>query len=306
MRKHFILILTLLPFIAFGQTAALLKTGTIPSKFVPASNLMKINSFPENSGLRFSSENKETEKTGRSVCRDFYQYGKDYAYDGWYLVTSPLRLTRKQAIGVGATFLVGGLIYAYDEPLLNGFRRRGNEPWYQDLQHLGDEIETYGLAATMNPYYIGGIFTGYVFKIKWLEETSVQLHETMFFGSIIRQVFVHLFGRARPFEHRGPYSFRFDKGSSFFSGHTTNVFEAATIISHQCDFWPVTIVAYSLASVIGLQRLQAYAHWPSDVYLGAIYGTVVARTLIKLHENRKLKLVPVRGADFGVGLGYSF
>lgn len=305
MRKYFLFFSLLLPFIATGQTAELMTTGITP-QFAPNPVDLKINSFNENTGLRFSPENAETEKQGRSVWRDFYQYGKDYLHDGCYLVTSPLRMTRKQAVWVGATFLVGGVIYAYDEPLLDGFRRRRNESWYQDLQHLGDEIETYGLAATMNPWYVAGILTGYAFKFEWLEETSVQLHEAMFFGSIIRQVFVHLVGRARPFENRGPYSFRFDKGSSFFSGHTTNVFEAATIISHQCDFWPVTVLSYGLASVIGLQRLQAYSHWPSDVYLGAIYGTVVARTLIKLHENRKLKLVPARGADLGVGVGYSF
>ena len=306
MRKYFLFFSILLPLVAAGQTETLLKTGHFTEIF-PGFNSLENKFIERKYRIPFQfRRTRRTEQTGRSFFRDFYQYGKDYLHDGWYLVTSPLRMNRKQATWVGGIFLVGGVIYAYDEPLLDGFRRRNSENWYQNLQHLGDEIETYGLAATVNPYFIGGIFTGYVFKIKWLEETSVQLHETLFFGAIIRQVFVHLAGRARPFENRGPYSFRFNKGSSFFSGHTTNVFEFATIISHQCDFWPVTVLSYGLASVIGLQRLQADAHWPSDVYLGAIYGTVVARTLIKLHENRKLKLVPARNAEFGVGLGYYF
>ena len=118
---------------------------------------------------------------------------------------------------------------------------------------------------------------------------------------------VHLAGRARPRDNKGANFFKFNNGSSFFSGHTTNAFEIATILSHHINFWPFTICSYAFATIISFQRLDSNAHWPSDVFLGAVYGITFSKALIKLHEKRKVKLLPAISAHaIGVQMIYEF
>ena len=61
--------------------------------------------------------------------------------------------------------------------------------------------------------------------------------------------------------------------NSFPSGHATNTFAAAPMIS--AVFPEVTIVAYVAASVISVSRVYVGDHWPSDVLGGAILGFCV-------------------------------
>ena len=49
---------------------------------------------------------------------------------------------------------------------------------------------------------------------------------------------------------------------------------------------------HTLAALVGLQRLDDRAHWASDVVVGAAYGIAVARAIIKLNENRHLRVEP--------------
>ncbi len=58
---------------------------------------------------------------------------------------------------------------------------------------------------------------------------------------------------------------------SFPSGHTAAAFVMATLIS---IFYPsFTLLAYSVASVIGFSRVLLGVHFPSDILAGALLGT---------------------------------
>jgi membrane-associated phospholipid phosphatase len=231
-----------------------------------------------------------TETKRRNPLKDIARYAKYYIWDGWYFLTSPTRLNYKNTTKLGGILLSTGIIYFYDEEIMKVIdRNRGNHT-YKEMMKIGNEIEPYGLAKTMNPYYVGSAVLGYVFKIKKLETASVQLHETLFLGALFRKAAVHLTGRARPYEKKGAYVYQFNTGTSFFSGHTANAFELATILSHHLDFWPMAVTCYTFASLIGLQRLHASSHWPSDVFLGAVYGIVIAKSVIKLHEKRNVRV----------------
>lgn len=48
----------------------------------------------------------------------------------------------------------------------------------------------------------------------------------------------------------------------------------------------VTVAAYSLATTIALNRIETRNHWSSDVFIAAAYGTLVARTVVRLHRER--------------------
>jgi membrane-associated phospholipid phosphatase len=101
-----------------------------------------------------------------------------------------------------------------------------------------------------------------------------------------------LVGRSRPADGLGARHFEFNEGVSFPSGHTSVVFELATILSHHVDHPAFTVVAYGLATTVALQRIDSGSHWASDVFVAAAYGTAVARTVVRRHEERKLQLAP--------------
>lgn len=58
---------------------------------------------------------------------------------------------------------------------------------------------------------------------------------------------------------------------SFPSGHTAAAFVMATLVSF---YYPTfSLLAYSLASVIGFSRVLLGVHFPSDLLAGALLGT---------------------------------
>lgn len=251
--------------------------------------------------------NQNEEDNKRNILKDIKDYFFMYLEDGWYCIKAPTRLNKKKAFWLSAVLIAGGTIYAYDQNLMEGIDRNRTHSNYKSYTKVCNKVEKYGLAKIMNPIYVGGAIVGYVLKIKPLEEASVQLHESLFIGSLLRQVIVHLVGRTRPYKNKGAKYFKFNGGNSFFSGHTTNAFEMATIISHHIDFWPVTVLCYGFASSIAFQRLHVKSHWPSDVFIGAVYGTVIAKTIIKLHEKRKVKTNLIFSPEVvGLKLSYEF
>ena len=69
---------------------------------------------------------------------------------------------------------------------------------------------------------------------------------------------------------------------SFPSGHTLYAFGTATIIFIY-NKW-LGILAYVFAVIMGLSRMYAYVHFPTDVLFGAIFGVLFAVTSYMLEQ----------------------
>jgi membrane-associated phospholipid phosphatase len=70
----------------------------------------------------------------------------------------------------------------------------------------------------------------------------------------------------------------FGKGSSFPSGHAAGAFSIATVIARRYKDHPwVPWMAYGVATVFSFSRVPARAHFPSDVFLGAVLGYTITR-----------------------------
>ncbi len=83
--------------------------------------------------------------------------------------------------------------------------------------------------------------------------------------------------RSRPFIHLTQariLGFR-AIGRSFPSGHTSQAFFMATLVSQHfhANAW-VVFVLYALALTVGITRMYVGAHYPRDVIAGAILGSV--------------------------------
>jgi membrane-associated phospholipid phosphatase len=66
-----------------------------------------------------------------------------------------------------------------------------------------------------------------------------------------------------------------EKGDSFPSGHTTQVFFLTTLFIHYFQFGVVVTAAlYTIAALVGFTRIYVGAHYPRDVIAGVVLGSV--------------------------------
>jgi len=133
-------------------------------------------------------------------------------------------------------------------------------------------------------------------------------------GGIMVPISKRVVGRARPNQGEGAASFHpFNSHyESFPSGHATQAFAVASVISAHSDKLWVNISAYTLASFVGYARIYHDAHWVSDVSAGALIGTVVGHGVVWINtrlragdKTVRFALTPMsdkgrRGAALGV------
>ena len=50
---------------------------------------------------------------------------------------------------------------------------------------------------------------------------------------------------------------------------------------------------YSMAGLVGLSRIYDNRHWASDVFAGALLGTLTGRFICKQHQQEQLSFYPV-------------
>jgi undecaprenyl-diphosphatase len=92
------------------------------------------------------------------------------------------------------------------------------------------------------------------------------------------------FQRARPPNAGIELNLRTDRysGWSMPSSHATNNFAAATFISH---FHPAaTLVVFTIASLVCFSRIYVGVHFPFDVLVGALVGSLVAYLVAKAFD----------------------
>jgi len=147
------------------------------------------------------------------------------------------------------------------------------------------------MAGVPTAWYIGSLLT----KNKYGQSTALLAGEAVANDAVLMTVLKAATQRARPseFPPNGPYNDTFwnshnsffGKGTSFPSGHAMMSFSIATVFSRRYakHKW-VPILAYTVASAISFSRITTASHFPSDVFLGAGLGFVVARFDV-LHGN---------------------
>ena len=104
-----------------------------------------------------------------------------------------------------------------------------------------------------------------------------------------------------------------DRNSSFFSGHTSFAFTAATLLCFQhgrLNLYGdgdavVCPVALAVASLTGLFRIAADRHWATDVLAGAAEGAA-AGTVVSITHISAGRGTDFQAASTGASFGFAF
>ncbi len=134
------------------------------------------------------------------------------------------------------------------------------------------------LGGGMNPVMVVAFFL--VAGVAYLERRWVSYAIAMALAGLgaglLAQIIKHLVGRARPELWLGPTHYAPGSSTSFPSGHTVGAFALAGILVFGSRNVPLRVIAFALATGVGLSRILAFRHWTSDVTASAVIGLVSA------------------------------
>jgi len=229
----------------------------------------------------------------------------------WYLAvldtkevfTSPARWRSQEWLTLGGIGAGIGVVMVFDEDIGHAIRHARTNT----LTHILDNEQPFG-----NEYAIGVVGSFYlwgeIFKDPRAKSTALDsIAATAIGPGIIVNTTKYIVGRGRPTDGKGAYDFEpFSGRDSFMSGHTTEAFTLASVITEHYNALWVKVVAYGLAGTVGYARLNNNRHWTSDVLVGAVVGTYVGKTVVHFNrEHHRIKLRPIverdlQGAEFSM------
>lgn len=144
------------------------------------------------------------------------------------------------------------------------------------LRPLGNRA---GALALIGVFWVTGELSGER-NLSMIGEDAFEA--TLFSAGLITPALKSAAGRARPVEEAGAFHFEpFSGLQSFPSGEATQAFTIAAVVAAHSDKRWVDVAAWSLAGLIGWQRVNFDRHWASDVVAGALIGSGVGRWVVR-------------------------
>ena len=243
----------------------------------------KQNAAPAESGgktkpVRTSSD-AEPEPVG-SLHLSVKEFGKDFVLDQKQIWTSPARLRFPDTewlvplSGITAGFLVTdadvGRSISHDPKTLSR---------YSNFSNAGIGALIGGAAGMWLLSYPSH-------KEHW-RETGLLAGEAALNSLIPVEVTKYSLGRERPLQGTGDGRF-FQGGVSFPSEHSAAAWAVAGVIAHEYPGPLPKLFAYGLASFVSYSRIRAAQHFPADVFVGSLVGTLIAQQIYNRHHDPEL------------------
>lgn len=213
---------------------------------------------------------------------------KRYVADSLAIVRAPLAWGSKDwEKAAAAGLIVGGFMFA-DEKIDSTAQRR-RSPFTNQVSRA-----TSGFGANYGFYTAGGLLiSGIVFKDSNVRKMGSDALEAGVLAGLTGSLLKFGVGRQRPRGSEEENVFRPGSGNySFPSGHATEAFAVASVVAARSQGWVVPSLAYSLATVVALDRVNDRAHFASDVVAGAVLGTVVGRFVVHRHQRVEAGIEP--------------
>lgn len=257
--------------------------------------------------LRANETRRDTSRLSADSVRLYHPVKPDWAYvkSYWYdtktVVTRPFHWKAKDWTKAGVVLGVAALSYAFADQSIQRYSQEHKSPFTNTLSGIVDPLG--------NGRYLwitsGVVFLhGQLFHNEKTTRVGLLILESQLINGVIGQVIKLGAGRKRPWdgatahEWAGP---QYPPFHSFPSGHAQTAFALATVIAEEFkDVRAVPIISYSLATLTCLSRLNANAHWFSDLLVGAAMGHFISKTIVRQHLVRPKTKTPKVELTFGV------
>lgn len=134
----------------------------------------------------------------------------------------------------------------------------------------------------------GALFLhGQVFSNAKTTRVGLLALESQLLSGVVVQALKVGLGRKRPYESDSPHDWvgpSLRDFHSFPSGHSQAAFALATVVAMEFrDARAVPPIAYGLASLTALSRINGNDHWLSDIIVGSALGHFIAKTVVRRH-----------------------
>ena len=191
----------------------------------------------------------------------------EYGFDGM-----KYSITEKSNVMILGTASLGALLaYRYDEQIKDFSQQKGLLP--SGISQFGDMYGVIG-SAILLPASI-------IITSKATDESNREMFEKLEFAAstlvangVTTVILKKLIGRERP---------NGINNRSMPSGHTSQSFAVAAVVN-EIYGQNAGIVAYLIASLVGISRINDNEHYFSDVIIGAGLGTAIGRGFAKTYQ----------------------
>lgn len=200
--------------------------------------------------------------------------------DAVSVVAMPASWSGSDWLWAGGAVGLGCAIYAADPAIdrwVQEHRGSGSDAVASTIAPLGREVLAVGLLATAGASFVS--------DDPRVRRTALLGGEALLFTFVAHTAISTVAGRERPEDGQGSSAWDGPGGGdSFPSGHTAAAFAVAAVVAHEWEAVPwAAPAAYGTATLVGLARIGAGAHWTSDVYAGALLGLAMGYAVESLH-----------------------
>ena len=235
--------------------------------------------------------------------------------------TKPFHMNKKDWGNFGKFAVVTVALSFADEPIQKSALKLRNQN--RGINDISKYVTNFG--GLYEAYTLAGLGAyGLIFKNEKMLTTTLLATQSYITAGALESVMKFISGRTRPSFYEpgeeaeprflGPFSKTAKDAngrnvySSFPSGHTTVAFAAATVFASEYKNKPlVPIIAYSVASLIGVSRITENKHWATDVFVGAAVGFLAGKNVVNnYHRYAKLKAPGQPKNSVSFRLNYSY
>jgi len=189
-----------------------------------------------------------------------------------------IRFRAADAIALGAAAAAVALVWLFADGPVIAWAERVQSDAVEDFIRIANRF-----GGGMNPAMVVGFFVlaGVAFRLpRWIGY-AVAMTVAGLAAGILGQLIKLIVGRSRPELWLGPFHHARAAASSFPSGHTVGAFALAGVLMFASPSRAMRVIAFLLAAAVGLSRILAFRHWPSDVMASAAAGLLVAWIVIR-------------------------
>ena len=197
---------------------------------------------------------------------------QDLGEDEKGIFTSPLRVHPKDAYWLMPLGAATGFAFAYDADAAQAIGVDANRA------NIANTITDFGSFYATGAESAGIYFLGLARNNPKLAETGRLSAEAILDSGTVALVTKLASNRQRPLQGNGRGNFwasgtsHWEFDSSFPSDHATASMALARVVAGEYPHWYVALPAYGFAESIGISRILANQHFPSDVLVGQAIG----------------------------------